>query len=194
MFSAQLDMAIEALLKDQFGTHSELDLIKILQAEPFNIFVNYDMKFTDELFKIHFALYNAIYRLRTKWLTEQVATIEIKLSRITISPYQDKSSSAIRLPDPLQSYYLDWSNFSTSSHDVDNMLEQFWRQMTGHIAEPKQKQQALSILGLSLNAHFTEIKKRYKSLCMKHHPDRGGKPEEYRTVQWAWGILQKSTR
>lgn len=27
-----------------------------------------------------------------------------------------------------------------------------------------------------------ELKRKYKSLCLKHHPDKGGEPEEFKKI------------
>lgn len=45
------------------------------------------------------------------------------------------------------------------------------------------------ILGVAKNASEDEIKKAYKKLVMKHHPDKGGDPEQFKNVQRAYDIL-----
>jgi DnaJ-class molecular chaperone len=52
------------------------------------------------------------------------------------------------------------------------------------------RQQALSALGLDLNASKDDIKKAYKKLAMKHHPDRGGDPEKFKKVAEAYEHLE----
>ena len=34
-----------------------------------------------------------------------------------------------------------------------------------------------------------KIKKRYKKLCIKHHPDTGGDPEKFHEIQKAWELV-----
>ena len=34
-----------------------------------------------------------------------------------------------------------------------------------------------------------KIKKRYKKLCIKHHPDTGGDPERFHEIQKAWELV-----
>jgi DnaJ-class molecular chaperone len=45
------------------------------------------------------------------------------------------------------------------------------------------------ILGLSVGATDDEIKKAYRKLAMKHHPDRGGSEEQFKDIATAYEIL-----
>ena len=44
-------------------------------------------------------------------------------------------------------------------------------------------------LGVSSNASIDEIKKAYRKLAMKHHPDKGGDPEKFKEVTAAFDVL-----
>ena len=46
-----------------------------------------------------------------------------------------------------------------------------------------------SILGLSRGAGEDEIKKAYRSMAMKHHPDRGGDEKKFKEVEEAYRTL-----
>lgn len=45
-------------------------------------------------------------------------------------------------------------------------------------------------LGLKRNASDDDIKKAYRKLAGKHHPDKGGKEEEFKKIQKAYEILK----
>ncbi len=45
------------------------------------------------------------------------------------------------------------------------------------------------ILGVNPNCDQEEIKKAYRSLAMKHHPDRGGDPETFKKISSAYDTL-----
>ena len=51
-----------------------------------------------------------------------------------------------------------------------------------------------SILGVARNASPEEIKKSYKRLSMKHHPDRGGNNDDFIKVQQAYEVLSNSDK
>ena len=51
-----------------------------------------------------------------------------------------------------------------------------------------------NILGVARNASPEEIKKSYKRLSMKHHPDRGGNNDDFIKVQQAYEILSNSDK
>lgn len=52
-----------------------------------------------------------------------------------------------------------------------------------------EKETAFNILGIDENASPGQIKKAYKRLCMKHHPDRGGDPEIMQSLNDAYDLL-----
>jgi len=44
-------------------------------------------------------------------------------------------------------------------------------------------------LGVQKGASEDEVKKAYRKLAMKHHPDKGGDPEQFKKIQGAYDIL-----
>ena len=44
-------------------------------------------------------------------------------------------------------------------------------------------------LGIQKGASDDEVKKAYRKLAMKHHPDKGGDPEQFKKIQGAYDIL-----
>src|SRR6056300_500072 len=51
-----------------------------------------------------------------------------------------------------------------------------------------------TVLGIPRTASPDEIKKAYKKQAMRHHPDRGGNPDEFRKVTEAYDVLSNSDK
>lgn len=51
-----------------------------------------------------------------------------------------------------------------------------------------------STLGINNGASADEIKKAYRGLAMKHHPDRGGDPAQFQKVQQAYDTLSNDQK
>lgn len=69
------------------------------------------------------------------------------------------------------------------------------RTLWGNRANPArslvERQQALRVLGLPANATPEQIKRRYRSLAKRYHPDRGGDPREMQRIIAAYELLSK---
>jgi DnaJ-domain-containing protein 1 len=54
-----------------------------------------------------------------------------------------------------------------------------------------ERQQALRVLGLPPNATPQQIKRRYRALAKRHHPDRGGDQKQMQRIIAAYECLKK---
>ncbi len=54
-----------------------------------------------------------------------------------------------------------------------------------------ERQQALNVLGLPPNATPQQIKRRYRVLAKKYHPDRGGDQRQMQRIIAAYELLMK---
>jgi DnaJ-domain-containing protein 1 len=54
-----------------------------------------------------------------------------------------------------------------------------------------ERQQALKVLGLPPNATPLQIKRRYRALAKRHHPDRGGDQKQMQRIIAAYELLMK---
>ena len=60
--------------------------------------------------------------------------------------------------------------------------------------QKEMSQDLYSVLGLGKEATSAEIKKAYKKLAMKHHPDKGGDEEMFKKISHAYSILSDETK
>merc|ERR1719473_2629213 len=49
-------------------------------------------------------------------------------------------------------------------------------------------------LGVDKGASGAEIKKAYRKLAVKHHPDKGGDPEKFKEITRAYEVLSDSEK
>jgi DnaJ-domain-containing protein 1 len=184
----ELESKIWELLKLQLDGISEYELLRQLQNELEDDF-GPDL-FRDELkmYRAHFLLFHALYRLSDYLSEKQLATLDIHVLKIKILPYETHRSNSLSIPDPLREHYLNLDNLrGTTLDDVKTLLGKFW---TSYYADQK-KPLALKVLGLQTGASKAEIEKRYRTMAMQHHPDRGGDDQDFLRLQQAISTLRQ---
>ncbi|KAH0488279.1 MAG: hypothetical protein KVP17_003598 [Porospora cf. gigantea B] len=50
------------------------------------------------------------------------------------------------------------------------------------------------VLGVTVGASEEDIRRSYRQLVLTHHPDKGGKQDDFSRVQAAWELLQDPQR
>ncbi|NRA62685.1 MAG: DnaJ domain-containing protein [Psychrobium sp.] len=146
-----------------------------------------------DLFKRNFLIMNALYQLQNmlfpkQWL--QVKSMDIRLMdwipKGTLSEFNNDA--------PLREYYLDWTNYDASGDVIKEMLQSFWRKYTDYIGnEPDlcDREQALALFELSIDASKLDIRKRWSKLALRWHPDRpDGDSAKFREMCSAWQTLR----
>lgn len=150
------------------------------------------------LFQAHFLLFNALYRLRDQLIASGAHGLDIHVLRIVLTPGQGsptdqgESSSprrAISAYDPLRDYYLDIHQLAkTGADEVAQLLGDFW--MAYFAVESRAA--ALAELGLVEPVDMHAIRRRYRELAMRLHPDRGGDPDAFRRLLSARQLLERT--
>lgn len=146
--------------------------------------------FADDLalFRAHFLLFHALYKLRDSWFNEGRGALEIDPRAIRLVPQSADAGEALAAHDPMRSYYLDLNNLTdTTADNVATLLGDFWvRYYAG-----SRRTEALAVLGLTADADLGAAQRRYRELAMTHHPDRGGDSEAFREIQEAIAVLRR---
>lgn len=163
---------------------NELGLIPILDPLP-----------EKELFKKNFLIMNALYQLQETlhpdgWLQVQAMDIELMHGRYHGSTHN------IDHQDPLRDYYINWVNYEADEGEVKRLLNEFWtryRKFVGGSELDMDKTRALNLFELPLDATHHEIRKRWRQLALRWHPDRDkGNTEKFQTLCEAWHVLRSS--
>jgi len=202
----EMDLAeqIFALLREQPEGCSEYQLIQQLKARHSTHIPNLPLFDKLVLFRTHFLVFNALYRLRDQLWGERHHSLQISPLCVQLQPYI-AGACGVAENDPLRDYYLDMTNLrDTDEGEVERLLASFWSRMRGdHVGEqseafdPEQKRAALELFELdqeaaSLSLHT--IKRRYRQLVSIHHPDRGGSTARIQSINLAMEILERYYR
>lgn len=202
----EMDLAeqILVLLLEQPQGCSEYQLIQQLKARHSTHIPNLPLLDKLVLFRTHFLVFNALYRLRDQLWGETRHNLQISPLCVQLRPYTPAASSVAE-KDPLREYYLDMANLrDTDEEEVERLLASFWSRMRGdHVGEqndawdPEQKRAALELFELDQEAqslNLSRIKRRYRQLVSIHHPDRGGSTTRIQSINLAMEILQRYYR
>jgi DnaJ-domain-containing protein 1 len=71
-------------------------------------------------------------------------------------------------------------------------IRTFWQSDVNPARAVLQRQQALAVLGLPPNATPQQIKRRYRALAKRHHPDLGGDQQQMQRIIAAYDFLIKN--
>ena len=70
-------------------------------------------------------------------------------------------------------------------------IRTFWRSNANPARSLVQRQQALTVLGLPPTANLQKIKRRYRALAKRYHPDCGGDQRQMQKIIAAYEFLMK---
>ena len=180
----------QTTLLELLGRHpngvSEYELFNQLSALNFPDYQESARRPALGLFRAHFALFHALYRLRDRLWDERRAHLDIHTLCIQLGPYSAQYSNLPSRRDPLRDYYLDARHLQeTTAGDVEQLLGKFWRRF----GPRDQRAQALGVLGLSDPVDDATIKQTWRRLAMQHHPDRGGSEQRLQEINAALTAL-----
>lgn len=186
-----LGAAVEACLREASVGLSELELIRQLQAPPWQIVGPVDYANPAALYPVHFLLFHVLYRLRDE-LAERGETITISPLSISLTEFNVVAGTG--LPDrgdPLRTFYLDLNQYEMSEGDILRMVDDFWAGRVKQRPALESAEDAASVLGFDvLPADFSVVKHRFRRAVMQTHPDRGGDTEQVQQLNEAFATLR----
>lgn len=185
----RLGQTLLSLLQRHPEGLSEHALLKLLQASDETAFPKGRIEGDMALFRMHFLLFHALYRLRDRLLAEGMGSLHIDVLKIQLGEIEKGvAGNSIAHHDPMRDYYLDLNNMTqTTAEELEQMLGAFW---TRYFADER-RPHALAVLGLSDPVDNDMIRERYRRLAMQHHPDRGGDPARFIELREAMAVLKR---
>ncbi|WP_375749858.1 DNA-J related domain-containing protein [Vibrio sp. HN007] len=146
-----------------------------------------------DLFKRNFLIMNALYQLQS--LLSESEYLQVQSMDIRLIEAEVYTENKIDKHDPLKSYYTDWNNYETSEQEIQQLFDDFWDRYTRYISLATtnySRLEALSVFGLSPDASYLEIKKKWREMALKWHPDReDGCEKQFRSYCEAWAVLRE---
>ncbi|EEX94005.1 DnaJ-class molecular chaperone [Vibrio orientalis CIP 102891 = ATCC 33934] len=136
---------------------------------------------------------NALYQLQETLYPDN--WLQVKAMDIELMSRQQVFGHEVDHSDPLRDYYLDWLNYEAEEGEVKRLLNEFWTRYREFVGSTNGKDmdraKALSLFKLPHDASQTEIRKTWRRLALKWHPDRqSGNSEQFRILCEAWHVLR----
>ncbi|MFH0217623.1 DNA-J related domain-containing protein [Vibrio alginolyticus] len=146
-----------------------------------------------DLFKRNFLIMNALYQLQDTLYPD--SWLQVEAMDIQLMSSMEALRHKIDIHDPLREYYLDWRNYEADEDEVRRLLNEFWttyqKFIGGSSVASVDKTKALSLFELNTDATPAEIRKQWRKLALRWHPDReNGNAERFRVLCEAWNVLR----
>lgn len=184
-----LETYLEALLTARPAGIGEHELLKILRWEQPS-FAAFDAREPLSLFRGHYLLFHVLYRLRDRLTRERRGHLVVDPLRIALEPTavteSGEKSAALTPALDFADWYADLRRLTTvTAVEINTWLRQFHAARQGW----SQRQAALAALELQDPVDTAAIRRQYRRLAMRHHPDRGGDGQRLREIHAALAVL-----
>ncbi|MCB1172045.1 MAG: hypothetical protein KDK39_00695 [Leptospiraceae bacterium] len=193
-----LSAAVSAVLQQNPTGLNLYDLLK--KAKHMDLFPVAAQKRSLLLFRQQFILMHVLYDLALQGQADlRDSPVRIKpgdgrpaQQRSTNEHKQAAADTELSDPDPLHimaAFYFNWDNYrATDADQVAAWLHSFWRFYQGR----DKVSLALQTLGYQEHPGLEPLKRSYRALVHRHHPDKGGDPIFFLKIQQAWEVLRRT--
>lgn len=186
--AALLERVLECLRGQPCGMteHALIGQLRDAGVEPFS---GARLQEPLSLFQTHFLLFHCLYRLRDH-LVQQGEWVRIHCLDIGIGPARDGPvGGAVGLPaqrDRLRTYYLDLTQLERmDAAAVEALLGEFW----SRLGRDQRREQALAVLELADPVDADTVRRQYRRMAQRNHPDRGGNTATLQRINTARWVL-----
>lgn len=189
----QLVNTLQQLLEAKPTGLSEYELLKQLKIAQQPLFVSANLSDVLSLFRSHFVLFHALYLLRDRLRSAGELDLSISPLNICLQPaskHSNTQAQMLNLRDPLRDYYLDLDNLTKTDHEA---VEQLLNSSLSNLHPSQHLADALSELEIEQpldGLNKEDLRKQYRKLVSRHHPDRGGCTERLQRINQAMDIVR----
>ncbi|MDG4554989.1 MAG: DNA-J related domain-containing protein [Candidatus Competibacter sp.] len=187
--------ALEARLLDLLAAHpaglSEHELLKRLREDD-PLFAGFSAREPLSLFRGHYLLFHALYRLRERLTRERRGRLRVDPLGIVLEPEPlscGEGGTALAAGEPdFARCYANLDRLATATvAEASELLRSF------HAARRRdgRRRVALAVLDLRDPVDAAAIKRQYRRLAMRHHPDRGGDGRRFGEINAALAVLEE---
>ncbi|PSF04982.1 molecular chaperone DnaJ [Marinobacter fuscus] len=171
---------------------SELELIRVLQGERWQLIGPVDFHQPSRLYPVHFLVFHALYRLQDQMAREGEG-LDISPLRLAIRTLRSENEALLPdSADPLKDFYLDLTQYFMANADIEDMLNSFWAGTGARKPAPESVESAARVFGFeALPEQFITVKQRFRRLVMRAHPDRGGCTNDIQQLNLAFSVLKQ---
>lgn len=189
----ELEQQLLVLLEAHPVGLSEHLLLRRLREQN-ALFADFNAREPLSLFRCHFLLFHALYRLRDRLWSEWGGQLQIDPLRIVLVPNSLTNPLANRINSlaPYDGLGVWYSDLARGAAVTETDVREWLNQFSGFQQAMNQRQAALAELGLQDPVNAAAIKQRYRCLVMRHHPDRGGDGARLRKINVAMAALKAS--
>ncbi len=166
---------------------SEHALIKALREDPDCILPEGSLSDPVILYRVHFLVFHALYHLRDRYRESREANLFIGPLLICREAYET-GEAGLAKNDSLRRFYLDLDNLEASREEIEDLLAR----ANQFLVSDSERAEALRTLELDEHASREDIRRRFRELAMRHHPDRGGDGENFKRICAAMELLTES--
>ena len=179
---ATLRQQVTECLRDHPDGISEHVLIKLLRARADSVLPQGSLSDPLNLFRVHFLVFHTLYRLRDVFRQQQEYDLRIHPLLIQLDDYVGGESGVAR------------EDLDLLTQATTESVEELLQQARKVLVTDQERTEALRALGLDAYADDERVRRRFRELAMRHHPDRGGDAETFRKIRAAMEVLNGASR
>ena len=90
----------------------------------------------------------------------------------------------------LQSSEQEAEQYNMAGNASDNRRDSFEDAFASAVGQQEEEVDLYELLGVEKKCNDQELGKAYKKKALRMHPDKGGDPEQFKQMKWAYDVLK----